>query len=346
MGFNKRMKAFLVGAMIIASTASVRAETTLNFSNWLPTSHFFYTDIIQVWAKNIEEATEGRVKINILPKVVGTVPTQYDVVVDGLADIVLFIPGYSPGRFDVSGVGEVPLLSSDTKVSAVAWAKFYEDEIAELNVFKGVHVLATYSVAAGHFMTRDEPITSVEQLKGMKFRSPLPVTNILLDNMGAVPVSKPVSQNYELMASGVIDGTLAGYDQIKGFKLDEVAGGYTEIPGGLYNSLNVIAMNQSKWDALSVEDQAAISRVSGVAFAEMLGDVYDVKLAEGKAALVARDIPVVVADDAFVEAIRVASEPVYARIIELAGKAGAKDPDMIIERLRKKIEEVDAEYRN
>lgn len=343
MGMASVFRTLVAGSVLVGSAIVAQAETKLNFSNYIPAGHFFNERVLQVWAKNVSEASEGRVTINFLPKVVGTLPAQYDVAVDGLADIVLFNPGYSPGRFDLAGIAEAPLLSENQKASAIAFSRFYEKELKPLGLFKEVHMLSAFVAAPGNIITRGAPPKAFDDLKDMKIRSPLPVTKILLEYAGAVPIAKPVSEAYELMSTGVIDGSFIGYDSITGFKLNEVAKGALEVPGGLYNATVGIAMNKQTWDRLSPEDQAALTKVSGEAMAALVGDVYATALDEGAQALKDAGADYVVADEAFIAKVREASEPVYAALIKAATDAGANDPEHIIERYEALIDEVKAE---
>ena len=320
------------GALVVCASVSAQAETVLTMSNYLPAGSFFNDQVIKVWADNVSEATQGRVKVNILPKVVGNIAQQYDVVVDGLADLALFNPGYSPGRFDITGIGEAPLLSPASDVAAVGFWRFYETELKPAGLFNEVELLSIFTTAPGHLALRSSPPADLAGLKGQKIRSPLPVTKRLLDAFGAVPVSKPVSEAYELMSTGVVDGTLLGYDTVIGFKLAEVSKGALEVPGGLYNASAGIAMNKEKFAALSPEDQAAINKVSGEALAKLTGTVYLTAIEDGKAALIAAGTDYKVADEAFLAEIKAAAEPIYADIAKLAEAAGLKDPQNVMAR--------------
>ena len=89
----------LVGGIAVAIALSFSASGShaepiiLRYSNWLPLNYPLNTGVMIPWIEAVEKVTEGRVKIEMTPKVVGTVPGQYDVVADGLADISLFLPG-------------------------------------------------------------------------------------------------------------------------------------------------------------------------------------------------------------------------------------------------------------
>ena len=79
------LAASLLAAALIWTPA--QAQTTLTMSSWLPPSHTITKDMMMVWAKQVEEATQGRVKFNLLPKAVASPPGTFDAVRDGLADV-------------------------------------------------------------------------------------------------------------------------------------------------------------------------------------------------------------------------------------------------------------------
>ena len=328
-------------AALAAGTAS--AQTVLNFSNWLPPTHRLLTDVLEPWAEAVETETEGRVKVVFPPKVVGSVPAQYDVVVDGLADAALFVPGYTPGRFDVVGMGELPLTTDDPTAGALGFQWLYDQHLAKIGVFRDVHVVSMFTTAAGHIAWVGDPITRMAQMKNLKFRSPLPTTSALLEQMGAIPISKPVTELYELLSTGVLDGSLSGFDQAAGgFRLAEIVGGYTEIPGGLYNSVLGVVMNKATWESRSEADRAAIDRVSGDWIARRVGAAYDKYIVDGREALKAQGKTIVVADDAFVGEIREAAKPLVARMVEVAKEAGMDDPEAVMAAYRDKLAEFEA----
>lgn len=100
-----RSLALAAAAALSLAATQAAAETVLKFSSFLPTTHAL-CPVWQKWQADVERVTEGRVRIEILPKVVGTVAGQLDVARDGLADIACIIHGCSPGRFTMTSVAE------------------------------------------------------------------------------------------------------------------------------------------------------------------------------------------------------------------------------------------------
>ena len=74
---------FLRQSLLITALGSIafatQAQTVWRFSNWLPPTHHVVTEMIQPWAADVEKATEGRVKLQVLPALGGP-PTHLDLV--------------------------------------------------------------------------------------------------------------------------------------------------------------------------------------------------------------------------------------------------------------------------
>lgn len=75
------------------------------------------------------------------------------------------------------------------------------------------------------------------------------------------------------------------------------------VPGGLYNTTWFHVMNEAKWDRISPEDQAAIEAISGLAFAERMGQAWiDADLA-AKSKMEADGIEIYTASATMIDAI-------------------------------------------
>src|SRR4029078_10428688 len=68
-------------------TTVAAAETTLTMSTWVPPSHLLTKDVLSAWAQNVEKATNGRVKLQMLPKHPSAAPGTFDAVKDGLVGV-------------------------------------------------------------------------------------------------------------------------------------------------------------------------------------------------------------------------------------------------------------------
>lgn len=330
----RRLAAALAVIGAAAGAQSAAAQTVLKYSNWLPAGQAMRVEVIEPWIAEIEKATHGRVKVDTLPKVVGTVPAQFDVARDGQADLVVFIPGYTPNRFDILEVLQLPFMSDNPEVFAPVADRFFRKHLAQYNEFKGVHPLSVYVVSPGQLFNRTRPLKTLADFKGLKMRSPQSSATQALQLLGAVPVSKSVTETYELLSSGVLDGTFMPPESIPAFKLTDLVPYGTIVPGAIYNTVLVMGINEDKWKSLRQEDRDAITKISGDAFARNVGRAY----ANGdKAAFetmrkAGKSVEVLPAPA--VAEMKKVLLPIEKDWIEKARKKGVADPQKLIDQLR------------
>jgi TRAP-type C4-dicarboxylate transport system substrate-binding protein len=242
-------------------------DLVLRYNRWIPPAHHIQVRMMEPWAKQVAEATKGRVKIEFTPSSLGAPPRQFDLAADGVADITFGNHVYTPARFALTQVAQLPFLSDSAAALSVAlWrtqVKFFEPA----KEHAGVKLLALFVHGPGQVFTASKPIA--------KLRSAGASTADIAKMFGAVPISAPATQAYELLANGVADGTFFHSDGLVSFKLEKLMKYQTRFPGGLYNSTFFLVMNQAKWDKIAPGDQRAIMALSGEAFARMSGKVWD-----------------------------------------------------------------------
>jgi len=329
----------LLSTLLAAAAATwsplAGAQTTVvKYSNWLPVGQAMRTQVIEPWIAEVEKVTHGRVKIDTLPKVVGTVGAQFDVARDDQADLVVFVPSYTANRFDILEVLQLPFMSDNPEKFAPVADRFYRQHLASYNELKGVHPLSVFVVSPGQLFTAKRQVKTVADFKGLKVRSPQSSANQALGLLGAVPVSKPVSEVYELLSSGVLDGTLMPAESMPAFKLSDLVSHGTIIPGALYNTVLIIAMNDDKWKSLRQDDRDAIMKISGETFARNVGRAY------AKGDLAAYDSlkkagkTVESLSPAVLAEVKTILKPIEFEWMEKVKKKGVADPQKLIDMLR------------
>lgn len=263
--------AWLAGSLM---AATLQAET-LNMSVWVPPTHFIYKDIIMPWANSVETATEGRVKVRILPKAVGSPPQHWELARKGVADITWGNFTYEPDRFKSIWFSEFPSSGRDVKAQSIALWNSYEKYLKADNAYDGVKMLSVALLGGGHIHHGSKDIVDPADMVGQKIRMGGPIQQVIIDSLGGVPVSAPATKAYEMLESKVIDGSLHPMESVVNFRLDGVLKHHTIFEKGLYDASFFLIMNEKKWNKLSEQDQTAIDGVSGAAFAALWGDVFN-----------------------------------------------------------------------
>jgi len=271
--------AYSAGAAIavcgLGISAAQAEDLVLRYNRWIPPSHHIQVRMMEPWAKQVAEATKGRVKIEFTASSLGAPPRQFDLAADGVADLTFGNHDYTPARFTLTQVAQLPFLSDSAEALSVAFWRTQQKFFEQSKEHAGVKLLALFVHGPGQVFTASKPIAKLGDFAGVKLRSAGASTADIAKAFGAVPISAPATQAYELLSNGVADGTFFHSDGLVSFKLEKLMKYQTRFPGGLYNSTFFFVINQAKWDKISPEDQRAIMALSGEAFARMAGKVWD-----------------------------------------------------------------------
>jgi TRAP-type transport system periplasmic protein len=332
--------ALTVGAALLGTAQTAAADVTLSYSPWLPEGYPLNDAVLKPWMADVEKVTEGRVTFNWLPKAVGRAPEQFDVVRDGLADMSLVLPGYTPGRFELIELGELPLLSSDVSKLGPAFYEIYAEHMEPLEPFKGAHVLSIWSTIPTHLVSSRGLAETIDDFRGQKLRAPSATASAVMEALGAVPVQKPVSEIYELASTGIIDGSFFPISTTYDFKVDGPLNYFTLIPGGFGQSVMALLVNQDKWEQISEEDRAAIMELSGSTIASAAGNLF--QAAEQEAidrTRSERPDEIAEASDALMTEITEALQPIYDDWYARAAADGLTDPQAVMTEFKEKVAE-------
>ena len=324
-------------AVCLAGPAS--AQTVLTASSWLAPSHTL-TETQKEWCGQLEQKTAGKLKCNLLPRAVAAPPGTFDAVRNGLADLSFTVQGYTPGRFVTTQIAEFPFLGDSAEATSAAFQRVYVKTPAMQDEHKGVKVLAVFTHGPGIVYNTKRPITSLADTAGLKFRVGGGMVNDITKALGMNATLKPATESYELLSTGVMDGTLFPAESIEGFKLDKVIRYATMFPGGLYNTAFVFMMNQAKYDSLGAAEKKAVDELSGEYAARLFGKGWDKVDRRGMAYMQAAGVQFTRADAAFVNTVKDKTEPLVDNWAKAAEAKGMKDPKKALAEFRAEIQKL------
>ncbi len=332
----------LLFAASLALSPAVPAQTTLTVNSWVPASHLVTADILGGWMREVEKASGGRIKSNLLAKAVTAPPGTLDGVRDGLADVSVILHGMLPARFVLTKAAEFPGLGRTGEINSVAYQRIHEKYFARADEHKGVRLLAVFTHGPGNILTIRKPIARLEDLAGLKFRVGGGFLGDLLKSAGAIPIIRSGAESYELLSSGVVDGTALPYETIVSFGLDRVIRHLTVVPGGLYNLSWGFIMNEAKFNSLSKQDQDVINAWSGERLARHAGRAWDSKDRAAYEFVQKSPIQSITAGEAFVANLQARSKAFEDAWIAEAKPKGV-DGAVVMKALREEIARVSAQ---
>lgn len=241
-------------ASMAAGQAVAQDKITLRYASPYPPQHIF-SRADQAFFERIEEETDGRVTFQ--PYWAGTLISDregMEQLASGVADIAFIAPIYSRVGKDItksmSGWFD-SRLTSDQKVEVFwkAWEK-YPELRAE---FEGVHLVTAHAGDSMHVLTASRPVHTIEDFEGLRLKATGEQVTAL-NALGAAAVAMPMGEVYTSLQKGILDGTIAPYETLVGFKFAEVIKYYSTFPSprSAYGSR---AMDQEAWDALPADIQ-------------------------------------------------------------------------------------------
>ena len=244
--------------VLFVFSSGVLAQTTLTYSIFFPATHA-QAKAGESWAKEIEKRTGGKVKINIFSGGSLTpAPQVYDGVVKGISDIGMSCFAYTPGRFPLIEALDLPM-GYPTGMIATKVANDFAKTMnpPELN---DVKLLYIHAHGPGLLHTQ-KPVSTLADLQGMKIRS-TGLSSKIVKSLGAVSVAMPQGDTYEALQKGVVQGTFAPVETLKGWKQGQVVKYTIDCSGIGYTTAMFVVMNKQKWEKLPQDVQKVFEDVS------------------------------------------------------------------------------------
>jgi TRAP-type C4-dicarboxylate transport system substrate-binding protein len=282
---RKHFLGAMAGAASLAAAPRAFAQaTTLRFHQMLPPQAAIPAKAIKPWAEKVEKESGGRIKMQLFPSMQlgGRPPELFDQAKDGVVDLIWTVLGYTPGRFPKAEVFELPFSCGLAEPGSRAFQQYVEK--FAMDEFKDVKLIGVHIHGPGLIHSL-QPVTKLEDMKGLKIRGGSRIINIMLEQLGSTPVGMPVPQVGEALSKGVISATTIPWEVVPALKVEQIARNTTGFSGdkGLYTQTFAVAMNKASYDKLAPDLKKIIDANSGLAAASMFGAAMDAGDKEGLA---------------------------------------------------------------
>jgi TRAP-type C4-dicarboxylate transport system substrate-binding protein len=264
-------------ALALSAGAAHAADVTLTVHHFLGPNSPTQKQFLEPWAERVTQQSNGRIAIEIFPSMSmgGKPPELYTQARDGVADIVWTLPGYTPGVFPRSEVFELPTVHlGSARATNLAIQKIWpmiKDDFTDL------HPILVHVHAGNALHLRDKKVESVDDISGLKLRTPSRTGGWMIEAWGAEPVGMPVPDLPQALSKGTVDGALVPFEVMPPLKLQELTQYSVEGEDGsrFGAAVFLMAMNKERYEALPDDLKAIIDANSGAAIAEEIGNVWD-----------------------------------------------------------------------
>ncbi len=251
----------LLGAAAALLAAAAQAQTKWD----MPTPYSdgeFHTRNVKQFVEEAQKAAGGKLEIVVHSN--GSLIKHPDIlraVSTGQVNIAEFLLGQFGNEDPVFAADNLPFVAAGYDA---AW-KFYQAQKPELEKSLGKRGLKLlYSVAwPGQGIYTKEPLKSVEDLKGTKFRTYSPLTARLAELLGASPTVVQVPEVPQMFATGAIQAMITSSATGTSTKAWEFVKNYYKTSA--FHPKNVVVVNQRGFGRLPKDQQDALVKAGAAA---------------------------------------------------------------------------------
>ncbi|WP_417210529.1 C4-dicarboxylate TRAP transporter substrate-binding protein [Antarctobacter sp.] len=262
----KTMTALPLMAALAVSVASGATAETYRFSMWSSDNEGTVIANRQ-FAEDLAEATDGEITFDFFSGGSIMPPKAHlQGVADGVAHAGQVTSGYTPNEVpltnSLSGFGFIE--PNPTAIGA-AFADWVMNDPAALKEWtdKNLVPLGGFSTSTYPLICNtSEPITEVDQLKGLKVRAYGQIGTLVQD-LGGVPVSIPSSEAYQALQTGALDCAALPVSFLTiDNKLVEISKFTTMTEWSPAYTSPQLTLNKDFWQGLTDEQRATILELS------------------------------------------------------------------------------------
>ena len=281
-------RTFIAGSLAATAATALplrhaMAQQELKLASFVPPTHVIWTDVITPWTREVAKLSNNQLTVRLFPamQLGGRAPDLYRQVVQGISDITFTLPGYTSGEFPMMALTELPGTADSAEDGTRKIWKLFDQYLAR--DFKDTKVLMLWNSDSASLMSRAKPIRTLEDLKGMRIRTPSAAQSAQLEALGAIPIDMPANQIYNNLDRGVIDATMIPMSAALDFKLIEVVKYFT-LNAPLGRSPFLVAMNRGRYEKLPADLKKVIYDTTGLKLSLKGAETYDKKNDEAIAA--------------------------------------------------------------
>lgn len=260
----------VAGALMTTSAPPAAAQDLIKVGTFVPEKSTGVSRVIKPWMEAVSAETDAVQMRGFWGGTLGKDPfKQFDLVQNGVADVTWVLPGYTAGQFPEMSLFELPFLFRTAEEASIVGWKLYEQGL--LTGFDGVHLIGFFA-SEPNAIYMAEPIASLDDIAGKKLRSVGPVHANFLETFGAAPQTLSSGEMNEALNRGTIDGVIQSWTGLRTFKTTPLISQEYKVPVGVIPF--VLLMNESKWNNLPADAQAAVMKHGGLKMAQMGADGY------------------------------------------------------------------------
>ena len=277
MADTRRIRALLAGLLIACGCGPSPDARELSLAHFLAVDHALNQAMFTPLSRELEALSGGKLTVRQYPAgaLNSSASAQYSILLSGVADIALAVPAYTADLFPKTDLIAYPGICKTAMQCTEAMRRAGSVLESEYQA----KVLGLWSNDAPVLLTRDRPVRTLEDMRGLKIRVSSRSAIPFIEALGASAIMQPGTEVHQSLTTGVIDGVAIAPSGIVAFQLHEPAAYLTTwLPAS--GLPFVLLMNQGVYDGLSSEERgwiddaadASLSMAGAVAYARAGAD--------------------------------------------------------------------------
>jgi len=255
----KALVRYTLLALVLFSSAAAADPVKLKLAFTTSDRSELYLNAIKLFVDAVNTEANGLIEIEVYFS--GTLagnPPQPQLVIDGVADMAVILPGLSPLRFPDDTVLGLPGLFHDAREATLTYA-----ELIRANALRGYEdffVIGAFSSGPGAIHSRKR-LTLLSDLKGMKFSATTTIEATAFERLGAVSRVLPLPQATDAISAGTIDGSAVPLAVFAVYGIGRLTTYHYLLP--ISAAPLALVMNRKKFGSLPEQAQDVIRKYSG-----------------------------------------------------------------------------------
>lgn len=213
------------------------------------------------WVEYLREQSNGELRIEFYPG--GTLGRhgkyQLKLLRDGVQDVSLIVPGYTPGLFPDNDLFELPMLMENTLEASMTYHRMIAG--GHLRGYEDTKLISVF-MSQPYFIHLNSAYENIDDLRGKKIRVAGYLQAEIARRLGATPIGGiAVTQIRESISRGLIDGTILGWDSMHVFGVKHVTNYHIEVP--VTYAPILVLMNLDRYNSLPDSHKMLIDQSTG-----------------------------------------------------------------------------------
>jgi TRAP-type C4-dicarboxylate transport system substrate-binding protein len=260
----RRLASLLAIASLSALAVATADARDLRLASGAPPVHPATDPMYKTFMEFLPQETNGALTgVMIGPEVVNIVQVK-QALQSSLADVGNLLPLFAAADLPNSVLtADLAFLATNPHAMGAAMTEYVVtcgECQAEFKKLGGVFVGAGSSDV--YVLLTTKPVRSLADLKGLRLRSGGAPYARWADSVGAAPAQVPVSDQFEQISQGVLDGTMGSISDLISYRLIDVAKYIIDLPLGTYHTTSNFTVASATWSSMSLDERKGFARAA------------------------------------------------------------------------------------